>query len=98
MTNADVVDRELSTGLYSIAALAEKMGQGAGGHAPASRLVEQRPAIRNHFGPVTEGGARRQRIGSRSYHNLHSSRQERTARLARGRRELVMMMKLFNRS
>jgi hypothetical protein len=32
MTNADVVDRELSTGLYSIAALAEKMGQGAGGH------------------------------------------------------------------
>src|SRR3954447_27094309 len=97
MTNADVVDRELSTGLYSIAALAEKMRQGASGRAPpASRLVEQRPAIRDDFGPVISGGVCRQRIGGRSYYNRHSSRQERTAGLACRRRELVMPMEFLN--
>jgi len=54
-------------------------------------------AIHGHVGPGIDGGVRRQRIGSRSYNNLHSSRrQERTTRLARRRRELVMIMGFFN--
>ena len=97
MTNEGVVDHELSTALYRTAARDEKMGQRAGRTPPALQLMEQRPAIHGHVGPGIDGGVRRQRIGSRSYNNLHSSRrQERTTRLARRRRELVMIMGFFN--